>query len=311
MHGDRLPGGEFDILARLRAQLPVAEPGEVYAGDDTAVLEVEGGRMLLATDLVCEGVHFDLELGSLADAAWKAVAANVSDMAAMGGRPLHAVAAVAGPARRGPGDLDSLFEGLAEASAHYGARLVGGDLSRAGSWFIAIAMTGRCDDDPVLRSGARPGDRIYVTGPLGAAAAGLAALRSRAVGADENLVAAYRRPVARLSEGSVARRAGASAMIDVSDGLIGDLGHIAEESGVGFELDTVPVARGASEEQALGGGEDYELVFTLGGSGELGGFASEGLRPPIEIGVCTARPSERMLRGRPVGALGWQHSFWR
>jgi len=298
---------EFAILGRLRARLPDPGRGEVYFGDDAAVLDPPPGRLLLATDLLCEGVHFDLAIGTLADAGWKALTANVSDIAAMGGRPLHAVAAVAGPAPGGARDFDELYDGLAAAAARYGVRLVGGDLSSAGRWFLSVAVTGTVEGDPVLRSGARPGDRIFVTGPLGASAAGLAALREGR--ADAGLAAAHLRPIARVEDGLAAAASGATAMIDVSDGLAGDLGHIAEESGVGFRLDRVPVAPGASEEQALGGGEDYELVFTLPVGTEPVGFVREGSRGPIEIGECTGRPGERLLRGEPVPDTGFEHAF--
>jgi thiamine-monophosphate kinase len=307
---DATPTEEFAILARLRDRLVPPGPGEVYLGDDAAVLDAPAGRLLLATDLVVEGVHFDLSIGSLADAGWKALTANVSDVAAMGGRPLHAVAAVAGPG--GGNAFDQLYDGLSEAAAGYGVRLVGGDLSSADRWFVAVAVTGSLEGEPVLRSGARPGDRIFVTGALGASAAGLAGLRGRTGGKPAPLlVAAYRRPVARVAEGLAAAAIGATAMIDVSDGLVADLGHVGEESGVGFELHSVPVAAGATEAEALGGGEDYELVFTVGGGKDVGGFLAEGLRAPIEIGVCTDRAGERLYLGKPVEAMGYRHLFDR
>jgi thiamine-monophosphate kinase len=147
-----------------------------------------------------------------------------------------------------------------------------------------VAVTGTVDGTPVPRSGASPGESIYVTGPLGAAAAS----------------GWTRRPHARVAEGTDARGAGATAMIDVSDGLMADLGHIADESGVGFALDEVPVAPGATLEQALAGGEDYELVFTAPVARSPLGF---------RIGVCTADPTQRTLGGEPLAAGGWEHAF--
>ncbi len=301
---------EFAVLSFLRSRLPAGEGGEVFVGDDAAVLEPPPGRLLLATDMLVEGIHFDLGLTTLEDAGWKAIAANVSDMAAMGGEPLHAVVALAAP--EGGGSLEALLNGLEQAAEHFGVRLVGGDLSSAPSWFVAVAITGTCGDRPaVLRSGAREGDRIFVTGPLGASAAGLRQLRSGGAHdkAIEHLLVAYKRPEARIAEGIAAARAGATAMIDVSDGLTRDLGHVAEESGVGFQLFEVPVATGASEEEALGGGEDYELVFTVRGDHVLRHFEEEGLRKPIEIGRCTGDPGERTLRQEPLSVSGWEHSF--
>jgi len=196
---------------------------------------------------------------------------------------------------------------------------------------LSVAITGTCDDrDPVLRSGARPADVIWVTGALGASAAGLellrrarAAERGEATGAagrveagaavgpgPGELVKAYRRPVARVREGCVAATAGATAMIDISDGLAQDLGHIAAESGVGIRLTSVPVAEGASLQQALGGGEDYELVFTAPeAAGVIEAFEAAGLAAPIRIGSCSGDARERSFEGRPLLVSGWEHSF--
>jgi len=237
--------------------------------------------LLLAADTVVAGVHTPPDL-PLEDIGWKAVVVNVSDMAAMGGRPLHLLVTVAAP----PGtDLDRLFDGVAEAAQAYICPVVGGDLTTADTLVVTVAVTGTVDGTPVTRSGASPGESIYVTGPLGAAAAS----------------GWTRRPTARVAEGVDARGAGATAMIDVSDGLVADLGHIADESGVGFALDEVPVAPGATLEQALTGGEDYELVFTAPVARLPVGF---------RIGVCTADPSERTLAGEPLPPSGgWEHRF--
>ncbi len=234
--------------------------------------------------MLVEGVHVDLDRDPPADAGWKAVVANVSDIAAMGGRPLHLVAAVVVP--EDAGVLDEVGRGLAEAAAAHDCRLVGGDLSTGPALVVAVAVTGTVDPpgSPVLRSGARPGDTIWVTGPLGrAAAAGWA-----------------ERPQARVAEGTAARLAGATAMIDVSDGLGADLGHLAGASGVGVALTHVPVAPGATLDQALGGGEDFELVYTLppGASG-----------PGERIGRCTGDPGERRLGDGDLPPVGWEHRW--
>ena len=265
-------GGEFAAIERLRRRLPGPPATEVWIGDDAAVLAETRGRIILTTDVSVAGVHGDLELIGLDDLGWRAFTAAVSDVAAMGGRPLGAVVAVAGPAAT---DLDLLYDGIAASSEAHGCPVVGGDLSNADQVVVAIAVSGHVDGDPgpVLRSGARPGHRLFVTGPLGASAAGLRSLRSRAgaraptggrpqgagsradVASDEDIGVemAHRRPRARLVEGETARRAGATAMIDVSDGLLADLGHVADASGVGFALDRVPVFPGATIEDALRG----------------------------------------------------------
>jgi thiamine-monophosphate kinase len=261
--------GEFAAIERIRRLLPPPPPGQTWIGDDAAVLP---DGLLLAIDSVVEGVHFSAG-NPLDDVGWKALTVNVSDIAAMGGEPGHAVVSVAGPADT---DLDRLYRGLAEAADAYDCPIVGGDLTNAPALVVTVAVTGHVAGAPVLRSGARPGDAIYATALLGAAAA--SGFRTR--------------PTARLAEGAHARRAGATAMIDVSDGLVADLGHIADASGVGYVLDAVPVAPGATEEQALHGGDDYELVFT-------GIELSGGIR----IGTCTDDPSQRL-----PGA-GYEHRF--
>jgi thiamine-monophosphate kinase len=164
-----------------------------------------------------------------------------------------------------------------------------------------------------------PGDVVFVTGPCGASAAGLRVLRAgRAGGAggadgpgQVPLAAAYRRPRARLAEGEAARLAGAHAMIDVSDGLALDLHRLADASGVGFVVDAVPTAAGATRTEALGGGEDYELVVAIGPA-DVEGYrercAASGLRSPFRIGVVVADQADRRLGDDPLGRLGWQHA---
>jgi thiamine-monophosphate kinase len=270
-------------------------------------------QVLWATDLVVEGVHFDLDLGNLGDAGYKAVMVAVSDLAAMGAWPRFALVSIAAPAGT---DLELLGAGLADAAVESGCVVVGGDLSESPTLVVSTAVMGtlRADPDrgPLLRSGARPSDRLFVTGPLGGSAAGLRLLRGGDTAGPlaDGLVRAYRRPVARVGEGEVARLAGASAAIDISDGLASDLGHLAASSGVGFALDAVPVADGATEAEALGGGEEYELLVTSGDPDRLmGAFRAAGLRPPLAIGRCTDQLGRCTLEGRPLSPGGWQHRF--
>ncbi len=311
------PGtGEFATVERLRRLLadagPVAPSGEVWIGDDTAVLEPPRGRMLLTTDLVVAGVHGDLELITVADLGYRAMVASLSDIAAMGGRPCHAVIAVAGPADT---DLDDLYRGVSDASVEFGCPVVGGDLSNAEELCVAVSMTGEVEGTPgpVLRAGARPGDLLFVTGTLGASAAGLRLLRTRRrapeTPEDRYLIDAHRRPRPRLAQGEAARLGRARAMVDVSDGLAGDLRRLAEASGVGIHLEDVPVAQGATEDEALYGGEDYELVMATPDAKVLTDvFVSRGLDPPHLLGRCVEDPAERSWRGQ-VLAGGWEHAF--
>jgi thiamine-monophosphate kinase len=308
-------GGEFGVIDRLARRLPGPPAGEVWIGDDAAVLGPTGGRSLLTTDLSVVGVHADLALMGLDDLGWRAVAVAVSDIAAMGGSATHVLVAVAGPPST---DLDTLYEGLAQSVAAHGCVVVGGDLSNATEVVVVVTVAGVVGDGPgpVLRSGARGGDHLFVTGPLGASAAGLRILREAVTAgrpppsADSPTVEAYRRPRARLAEGEVARRCGATAMIDVSDGLAADLGHLADASGVGFRVDRVPVSPGATVEEALGGGEDYELVFAGPDVDEVvRAFGVAGLRPPVVMGRCTADRDRRDWVGTVVVPGGFEHRF--
>ncbi len=301
------------IRAALQAVLGPPPDGEVWAGDDAAVVGWTGGRLLLATDAAVAGVHADLSLLTPADLGWRALMATVSDIGAMGGRPLHAVVSLSGP----PGsDMEAVSAGVAEAAAAAGCAVVGGDVTRAPALVVAVAVTGALDGPgpAVTRAGARAGDALFVTGPLGGSAAGLRALRSRdALGSEaaaERLGQAHRRPMARLAEGVAARAAGARAMIDVSDGLGLDLHRLARASGVGFRLDRVPVAEGATEAEALGGGEDYELVVaTADPEGLEAAFSRAGLRRPIALGHCVDDPESTTLAGSPLAPTGYQHDL--
>jgi len=294
----------------------------VWSGDDAAVVRVplssgsspgQAPLLLLAADTVVAGVDADLSLTTLADFGWKAMAVNLSDIAAMGGRPDHALVSVVG---LGPDELEDLYEGIVEAAAEFGCDVVGGDLSAGSEVVVSVAVTGWVDGEPVLRSGARPGDRIWVTGPLGAAAAGLRLLRQagpvpHAWGqADQALVSAHARPRPAVAEGVIARLAGATAMIDVSDGLAADLDQLARRSGVGFELANVPVADGAAIDEALAGGDDYVLVFTTPGPVDVvRPFLAAGLPAPNMIGECVADPRLRRVAGKTLTVAGWEHSL--
>jgi thiamine-monophosphate kinase len=309
---------EHEALARLARLLPAAPEDEVWFGDDAAVLKPVPGApvLLLATDTVVAGIDADLSLTTLSDLGWKAMAVNLSDIAAMGGCPSRAVVSVVG---LGPGELESLYEGVVAAADEYRCPVVGGDLSGGQQVVVTVAITGSVDGPPVLRRGASPGDTIWVTGPLGAAAAGLRLLQGRRserggrpwLAEEEALVSAHARPRPALAAGAVARRAGATAMIDVSDGLVADLGQLASQSGVGFELTEVPHVAGATLQEALGGGEDFVLVFTMGPRGAEGAprqaFEAAGLPVPFLIGECVADPSRHLLAGTTVHVRGWEH----
>jgi len=279
--------------------------------DDAAVVDVPGGgSVVVSVDSTVEGVHVDLSVCTAADVGWKALMGALSDLAAMGASPLGALVALCVPGGAGHGEVAlGVMGGVAEASTATGCPVAGGDVSAAGELVVAVTVLGTVEGDgtAVSRSGASAGDAVLVTGPCGGSAAGLRELRA---GAGSGSGEAYRRPVARLREGEAARRAGAHAMIDVSDGLALDLHRLADASGVGFALDEVPVAEGANLEEALGGGEDYELLIALdeGASGALvHDFVERGLRRPIRIGSLVGDPRTRLLGGDELARLGWQH----
>lgn len=297
--------GEFAAIEAIRSLLPEpSDTGEVWIGDDAAVLGVPvSGKLLLAADTVVAGVHADLGLTGLDDLGWKAMAACTSDIAAMGGDPLWALVTVSGAKAN---EVESLYAGISEASRCFACPVVGGDLTDGPCLVVTVAIAGTCDGAPVLRSGARPGDEVWVTGPLGASAAGLRTLRTRSSHGADSLARAHSRPVPRLAEGRAARSAGATAMIDVSDGLASDVAHISLRSGVGVSLDFVPAADGATAEEALSGGEDFELLFCAPpGAGVVAAF--EGMRQPIRIGRCTGGDVLVRLAGSEVVPSGWEH----
>lgn len=303
------PQREDDVIERI-AQIvgqSTIPKGERHIGDDAAVLAPFVGQAVISTDVAVLGVHLDTELFPLEDLGFKAVAAAVSDLAAMGARVRGAVVAVTAP----PGtDLEELHRGMADALIVTNCPIVGGDLAQGRDVSVAVTVVGECPGrGAVYRSGAKAGDEILVTGPLGRSAAGLRRRRDGAPLSDE-LVVAHRRPWPRLSEGMAARGAGAHAMMDLSDGLGLDLHRLCDASNVGFALDDVPVAPGATYEEAVAGGEDYELLITTDDAARLRlVFVDRGLREPITIGTVVAHRSSRTLRGEEFERRGWQHQL--
>jgi thiamine-monophosphate kinase len=321
---------EFAVIDRLRVRFEAGArslyphqafppAGDTWIGDDAAVVSIGAGtgtdaRGVWTTDLVVEGIHFDLGICSLDDVGFKALMVSVSDLAAMGAWPRYALVSIAAPSGT---DLDLLGEGLATAAELAECAVVGGDLSQAPTLVVSVSalgiLRGETPGGPVLRSGARPGDHLLVTGPLGRSAAGLRLLRGGQVQdgpATAGLAGAYRRPMARLREGETARLAGATAAIDVSDGLVADVRHLGRSSNVGVALDSLPVADGASEAEAMGGGEDYELLMATPDPDRLvEAFRSAGMASPLAIGACTSHPGQYSRAGLPLPSGGWRHGF--
>lgn len=274
---------EGEVIRGIRRLAGAGIGVRVGIGDDCAVLEPSAGHVLLATtDLLLEDVHFRRRYAEPADIGWKALAVNLSDVAAMGGIPRWALVALACPAAATLDEVAAFYEGLRAIGTLHGVTVVGGDTGASpAGWFVNVTLLGEMAGVPLLRSGARPGDLVAVTGALGRAAAGLAVLELPAapdgIPAEmlADVTAAHLRPMPRVTEGRwLGEAGGVSAMMDLSDGLATDLGHVVEESGVGarVELARVPISDSTHEVArrlgrdpvawATGGGEDYELLLT-------------------------------------------------
>jgi thiamine-monophosphate kinase len=274
--------GEFELIERIRRLLPDESPNglAVGLGDDCAAVETTPGRLLLVTvDALVEERHFTRRTTTPAALGMRLASVNLSDVAAMGGVPRWAVLSLAIPEELAESWTERIAAGAIETLGRFGSSLVGGNLASAESTIVAdLTVFGEVEPDRVLRrAGARPGDRLLVTGRIGAAAAGRAIAEGRTViGAAEQheLLAAHRRPVPRILEGrALSATRGVHAAIDVSDGLVADARHIAGASGVDLTIrsDRLPVPHTVRQAAAaagvdalhwaLAGGEDYELLF--------------------------------------------------
>lgn len=268
---------ERGLIREIRRLFQGGAGVRIGIGDDCAVLEPAPGRALLVTtDLLIEDVHFRRRYASPGDIGWKALAVNLSDVAAMGGCPRWALVALACPETVTCAEVLEFFEAMRGLAAAHDVAIVGGDTSASLSgWIVNLTVVGDIIASPKLRSGAQPGDLIAVTGPLGRSAAGLALLEATP-GEQGDLARSHLRPTPRVREGqALGGIAGVTAMIDLSDGLVTDLEHIAEESGVGarIELARLPIddaTRAAATRLgvdatswATSGGEDYELLVTV------------------------------------------------
>lgn len=325
--------GERGLIERLRRRLGPPGRGVLLGiGDDAAAVAWPGDTLLLTTDTLIEDIHFRRTTATLREIGAKALAVNLSDIAAMGGEPRFALLALVLPPTSLVADVDDLYAGLQDMAARHGVALVGGDTCAAPDRIVlTITLVGGVEGEPVRRGGAQPGDTILVTGTLGAAAAGLATLERSTPSVPPAAAAAvsraHRVPIPRVAEGRVIQASGvATAMIDLSDGLATDLAHIAAESGVGAEvrLAALPVGDATREvARAVGadplvwatsGGEDYELLFTATpeGAAALARRVTEETGTPVSV-IGEIRPAGSGLRfldeaGRPVAVrAGFDH----
>lgn len=306
--------GELAVLDRIVRRLPAGAP-DVGPGDDCAVVAAPDGRFVVTTDMMVHGPDFRWAWSSPADVGWKAAATNLSDVAAMGATPSGLVIALAAPQETPVAVLESFADGVRAAVDELspGCGVVGGDLSTSAVFTVSVTAFGDLGGRaPVLRSSARPGDVLAVSGELGRAARGLARLfrdgvdahgepsRSATVasGADTDPdVDRQRRPVPPIADGPLAATAGATAMLDLSDGLAIDAGRLARASRVTLDLDADGVA--GADDLALHGGEDHGLLATFPPGVTLpGGFR--------RIGAVVARGGADLVRGgEPVPTTGW------
>ena len=317
--------GEFGLIARIVARLAAADPSPAVLlgpGDDAAVMRAADGRVTVTTDVLVEGVHFRRDWSTGYDVGRRAAAANLADVAAMGGRPTGLVVGLATP-----GDLplewvDLLADGFRDEAALAGAAVVGGDVVSSPTLVISVTALGDlCGHRPVTRSGARPGDAVVVAGRLGFAAAGLALLRAGRDDAD--LADAHRRPTVPYEAALRLAELGATSMIDVSDGLVADLGHLARASGVGIELalDDLPLPAelvdAALEVGAdplswvANGGDDHAFAATLPSDLALRAVAWLADLPEpvpfVEVGRVVTGSGVTFVDGPAPPAQGWDH----
>jgi thiamine-monophosphate kinase len=324
--------GEFDLIALIRDRCAIArEDVRLGIGDDAALLAVPAGQLLaVSTDTLIAGVHFPQSTKAY-DVGWKALAVNLSDLAAMGATPAWATLALTLP-HADSRWVGEFADGFAALAGEFKLALVGGDTTQ-GPLSVTLTVHGFVPDGAaLLRSGARAGDAVFVTGTLGDAAAGLrcldkndseaSRLLSVPAGTREALIERLNRPTPRVAQG-LALRGRASACIDVSDGLIADLGHICAASGVGAEVDVDLLPHSSALSAVFGadvlrnfqlaGGDDYELCFTADereSTSLLGDLARSGCAA-TRIGRIVAESGVRVrdADGNPVTAIrpGWEH----
>ena len=266
--------GEFGLIAELSRRFAQGDHVLIGPGDDAAVVAVPTGRVVVSTDVLVDGRHFRRDWAGAEDVGHRVAAANLSDLNAMGGVATALTVGLAAPPDLPAAWALGLADGIAAEAALVGASVVGGDLTSADQVMVAVTVLGYVDGEPVRRSGARPGDVLALAGRQGWAAGGLAVL-GRGFRSPRKLVDAYRRPEPPYAAGPQARMAGATAMIDVSDGLVADVGHLAAASGVAVDITTgafelaeplqaVGAALGADPMGfILGGGDDHALAATF------------------------------------------------
>jgi thiamine-monophosphate kinase len=317
--------GEFGLIDLLTEMVGGAKNERLLIGigDDAAAWKGDTSIQLASVDSFIEGVHFPPGIAPWKELGWKALAANLSDIAAMGGLPRYALVSLAMPEDTEVDDVKNLYSGMLELAKEHGVTIIGGDISRAPTIAITIAILGSSQKKQVLsRSTARPGEFIAVTGELGAAAAGLEMLQQNlkfGPQASARFKQAFLHPTPRIAEGQLLAEQGVKTAIDISDGLIADLGQIGKASQVGarIEAERLPVEPMVKAnfgkralELALSGGEDYELLFTA--EAKVIDKVKQAASCPITvIGEIVAGKGvtvvDRQGNSIDVGKAGWEH----
>jgi thiamine-monophosphate kinase len=320
--------GEFGLIDLLAKAVGTSSDKQLIIGigDDAAAWRGDDSIQLATVDSFTEGVHFSLDTASWGELGWKALAVNLSDIAAMGGLPRYALVSLALPGDTEVEAVTALYKGMLELARPFDVTIIGGDTSSAALVAINITVLGRTQSPNkhiLSRSAARPGDKVAVTGYLGTAAAGMRMLTGRLRFASEvtaRLRGAFLRPTPRVAEGQLLVEQGVKTAIDVSDGLVSDMRQICKASSVGarIEVDSVPVLPEVRDgfgdgalELALAGGEDYELLFT-GSTEVINGVKEQATCPVTVIGEITGKAGEVALidsRGSPFSLPrgGWEH----
>ncbi len=308
--------GEFALIAAVTKGQPRLADTWVGPGDDAAVVAASDGRVVASVDMLVDGVHFRTDWASGEQIGRRAALASMADIAAMGAAPTSLLVAIAAPSSTPTDLILGIGKGLHDAAHEAGAALVGGDMTRSETLTISVTVLGDLrGSEPVLRSGARPGDEVAIIGRLGWAAAGLAVL-SRGFRSPAAVVNAYRSPEPPLQAGIIAAASGATSMIDVSDGLVADLGHIAEASGVSINIRTaaldvnprlVEVASALGKDPlswVLTGGDDHPLAATFPNGSTL----PPGWQPIGTVGIPgDLGPTVTVDGARRDEPGGWDH----
>jgi len=327
--------GEFGLIDLLAKMAYSAQDNQkaswqqliIGIGDDAAAWRSDASTQLATIDSFIQDVHFSLGIASWEDLGWKAIAVNLSDIAAMGGIPRYALVSLALPGHTEVEDVTALYKGMIELAQRFEVAIVGGDTSSAPLVAINITILGSTRGQAqhmLTRSAARPGDKVAITGELGAAAAGVRMLNRELQFSPEAIASfkkAFLRPYPRIAEGQLLVEQEVKTAIDISDGLIQDLNHICKTSKVGarIEIDRVPIQPEVKAnfgdralELALSGGEDYELLFT--GSTEVIDKVKKAASCPVTIigEIVADKTGEITLvdkKGRPfnLAKIGWEH----